>query len=233
MKPHSLSLHVTAARVFFRFLYLREYIPSDLAQHFASPCRFKADRRPKYLPWAKIQKALATVDRRHPKGIRDYAVLTLLIYHGLRPREVAQLALADIDFDNSSFLVRERKNGTSTRLPLSSTAKEAIQQYLAVRPATSIPNVFLGHRAPLRPLATSAIGSFTPRYLRQCFGGSLRCYGPYLFRHSFAKALLDRGATLPQVGALLGHRCIDSTLIYTRIHTQQLREVADNYANLL
>ena len=49
-------------------------------------------------------------------------------------------------------------------------------------------------------------------------------------RHSFAKALLDRGASLFEVATLLGHKSLRSTFIYTRIHTTELREVADNYA---
>ena len=57
--------------------------------------------------------------------------------------------------------------------------------------------------------------------------------GAYLFRHSFAKAMLDRGAPLTKIGDVLGHQKMDSTLIYTRVATKELREVADNYSKLL
>lgn len=233
MNPRSLALIITAARVFFRFLYLHGLYPRDLARQFKSPCRFRADRRPKYLPWEKIQEFLATIDRAHPSGIRAFAALTLLIYHGLRPGEVARLTWNDIDWEGSSFQLQERKNGTSVRFPLSPFVKEALKMYLAIRPACDIPNLFLTERAPLRALPASALADLSGRYLRRCFGNSLHLYGPYLFRHSFAKTMLDRGATLPEVGALLGHKRLDTTLIYTRIHTVELREASDNYADLL
>ena len=233
MNPSALALVITAVRVFFRFLYLQGLYPRDLAQQFKSPCHFRADRRPKYLPWAKIQEFLASIDRTRPRGIRAFAALTLLIYHGLRPGEVARLTWSDIDWEESSFWLRERKNGHSARFPLSPTVKEALQKYLAIRPACNIPNLFLTERAPLRALSAIGLGNLTARYLHQCFGNSLHMYGPYLFRHSFAKTMLDRGATLPEVGALLGHKHLDTTLIYTRIHTVELREASDNFADFL
>jgi site-specific recombinase XerD len=52
-------------------------------------------------------------------------------------------------------------------------------------------------------------------------------------RHSFAKALLDRGAKLPDIAELLGHEALESALVYTRADTEGLREVADNYAAFL
>lgn len=233
MNSASLFGHVSVARVFFRYLHLQGQFPFDIARRLESPCRFSRDLRPKYLPWTKIENLLAGIDRSQPIEIRNYALLSLLIYHGLRPCEVANLHLSDIDWDNSSFLLRERKNSTSVKFPLAPHVKEALQQYLPTRPACSLPNLFLSQRAPFRPSTPSSFWSVARKYLRKCFGDSLDNYGPYIFRHSFAKTLLDRGAKLPEVGALLGHRRLDSTLIYTRIHTDELREAADNYANLL
>lgn len=77
------------------------------------------------------------------------------------------------------------------------------------------------------------MGHVLERMLHHHFGDSLPCYGPYVLRHSFAKAMLDRGARLPELGAMLGHKRLNNTLIYSRINTKDLAEVADNYASLL
>lgn len=230
---HSLGRVTGNLRSFFRYLHLTGTLSFDIARDIVSPCRFSADRRPKYIPWHRVQELLASIDRDDLSGKRDYAILTLLASHGLRPCEVAKLRGSDIDWENNSFLLRERKNGTSVRLPLAPQAEQALREYLAVRPAHNFPEIFLTVQAPIRPLKPDAMGQVAWNRLHASLGDSLPLYGPYLLRHSFAKALLDRGAKLPEIGALLGHRSLQSTLVYTRIATEELREVGDNYASLL
>jgi integrase/recombinase XerD len=176
---------------------------------------------------------LAGIDRSTPVGKRDYALLSILSRHGLRACEVAKLHLTDINWDDASLTLRERKNGISTCLPLAPEAKKALQDYLPTRPACLFPHLFLTHRAPFRPLHGYTLGYVASKYLREHLGKSMPRYGAYLFRHSFAKAMLDRGASLLDIGAMLGHRSLDSTLVYTQINTEGLREASDNYGNLL
>jgi site-specific recombinase XerD len=228
--PHGVPESI---RPFFRYLYLKGILRSNLSEGLFSPCRFRMDRRPKYIPWPNVQKLLASIDRSTPIGKRDYAILALLAYHGLRAREAAHLKLADIDWDAPSLWLYHRKNGANARIPLSAIAKEALQDYLAARPS-SPPHleVFLTCQAPIVPLG-GRLGAVAQRHLFRLFGRSIPKHGAYVLRHSFAKSLLDRGAKLQDIAALLGHRKLDSTLTYTQIDTEGLREVADNYANLL
>lgn len=228
--PHSVPETI---RPFFRYLHLKGDIRSNPAEGIFSPCRFQMDRRPKFIPWPNVQKLLAGIDRSNPIGKRDYAILALLAHHGLRAREAAHLKLADIDWSAPSLWLHHRKNGANARIPLSQTAKEALQDYLALRPS-SPPHleVFLTSQAPVVPLG-GRLGAVAQRHLFRFFGRSIPRHGAHVLRHSFAKALLDRGAKLHDIAALLGHRRINSTLTYTQIDTEGLREVADNYANLL
>jgi integrase len=230
--PKSLQYIISALRSFFRFLQLHGEIRSDLARGLVSPSRFRSDLRPKYLPWPKIQKFLAAIDRSHRAGKRDYAMLMLLACHGLRGREAATLRISDIDWERHSIFLRHRKNGVPIHLPLSPQTEEALRDYLAVRPACPAPEIFLTEVAPIKPFEGSVQGVAT-RHIRKFFGKLPFSQGSHLLRHSFAKALLDRGAKLHEVGALLGQLSLRSTQIYTRIATEDLREVADNYANLL
>lgn len=232
LSPKSLQYIISALRSLFRFLHLHDEIRSDIARVLVSPSRFRSDLRPKYLPWPKILRLLASIDRHHCVGKRDYAILMLMAHHGLRAREVATLRISDIDWDNHSVFLHHRKNGVPLHMPLSPQTEEALRDYLAVRSTCPAPEIFLTEEAPIKPFKKS-VHSVATRHIRKFFGKLPFPQGSHLLRHSFAKAILDRGAKLHEVGVLLGHRSIRSTLIYTRIATEDLREVADNYANLL
>jgi integrase/recombinase XerD len=223
----------SALRSFFRYLHLNGDIPYDLAGKILSPRRFRDDRWPKYLPWSKVRRLLTSVDRSNLIGKRDFAILTLLACQGLRAREAARLRISDLDWEGRSFLLRERKNGTCARVPMSEESEQALRDYLTVRPACAQPEIFVAAQAPIRPLSGEGLSAVARTHLFRCFGRLPHRGGAYALRHSFAKALLDRGARLSDIGAMLGHKSLRSTLIYTRIATQDMREVADNYASLL
>ena len=232
MSPRSLYIVRAAVRSFLKYLYVEGELSSDLGDALPRPSRFSADRRPKYLPWAKVEELLSGIDRSSLVGKRDFALLTLLACHGLRVGEAAALRVQDIDFIEGSFFLRERKDGRCARLPLSARAKEALEDYLRARPATGHAEIFLTVLPPLGPLR-AGIYWVAQSHMRRRFGNTISCYGSHVLRHSFAKCLLDRGARLTDLGLILGHRHLRSTLIYARIATEELREVADNYARLL
>lgn len=230
MNPRAMQSVTTALRSFLRYLYLNGHIHRDLAASVVSPSRYRADLRPKYLPWRRIEELLASVDRTTPTGKRDYAILVLLACHGLRAREAATLKVSDVDLGKRCLHLRHRKNGTVADIPISPRTTEALRDCLAEKRDNADGGLFLTAHAPIKPLSGSGISAVAQRYLRKSFGGR---GGAYALRHSFAKALLDRGARLHDIGALLGHKSLRSTLIYTRIATEDMREVADNYAGWL
>jgi site-specific recombinase XerD len=232
MGASSLNALLCALRSFFRYLYLEGKTASNLAGKLMTTCRFRDALRPKYLPWNKVQQLLAGVDRNTSVGKRDYAILALLAHHGIRAGEAARLKLSDIDWEEPCMLLRERKNGSTIRLPLSEHAKKALQDYLSVRPNSRLEQIFLTEVAPLRPLGDSLRGVARTHLCRR-FGRTIAHRGSHVLRHSFAKALLDRGGALHEIALLLGQESLSSALIYTRIATEDLREVSNNYADLL
>ncbi len=224
-----------ALRSFFGYLFLNQEITTNPAGHLVWPSRFSADLRPKYLPWPKIQSFLASIDRHTAIGKRDYAILLLLAAYGLRSQEAARLALNDIDWENKRLTLRERKGGRAAALPLRPEVEGALRDYLETARPKGHPEfneVFLTLRAPIQPLGHS-LCCIVGRDLKRYFGHSLKPSGAYVLRHSFAKALLDKGAPMTAVRDLLGHRSLETTLVYTRIATEDLREMAQNYAQLL
>jgi site-specific recombinase XerD len=233
MKPKSLYTVRAALRYFLKWLYVEGTLATDFSCRLLRPSRFSADQRPKYLPWAKVEKLLDGMEKNTLAGKRDYAILTMLALHGLRAGEVAKLRIEDIDLKEGSFLLRCRKDGRCARLPLAPRAKEALEDYLRLRGDIACAEVFLNAPPPPQPLATATIGHIAHDHLRQRFPRGLPSYGSHVFRHSFAKCLLDRGARLADIGLILGHRNMRSTMMYARIATKELGEVADNYARLL
>lgn len=233
LSRRSLGCIGSALRSFFDYLFLQNKIQSNPADHLIFPSRFRDDLRPKYIPWPRVQAFLAGIDRSVAIGKRDYAVIVLLAAYGLRIREVAALTLADIDWKGKRLILRQRKGGEMAVFPLKPEVETALKDYLDnARPKVNFPEIFIASRAPIRPMSNQALQSQVGELLTR-FDPAVPIRGPYLLRHSFAKALLDRGAPLTTVKELLGHRSWKATAVYTRIATEDLREVARNYAGLL
>ncbi len=220
-------------RSFFKYLFLQRIIPVNLADRLVYPRVFQGELRPKYVPWADIQKLLAGINQKTAGGQRNYAILVLMASYGLRGREVTALRLEDMDWQDKRLILKQRKGGRMAVFPLTQEVELALKNYIERgRPKTERPEVFMTTKAPIRPMGSGALTQAIQKHLHQ-LGPNLPSYGGYVIRHSFAKALLDRGADLFTIKHLLGHQCLQTTLIYTRIATLELREVADNYARLL
>lgn len=231
--PRTLQGVASALIMFFRYLFLTDQIAVDLAARVMKPRRFRGELRPKYIPWERVQAFLKSIDRSTSAGKRDYAIAVLLASYGLRGREVAALRTDDIDWEQMRLVLRERKDGRMAVFPLQAEAATALREYLDhARPSTPHAGLFITSKAPFKPLPNTAIVSTMRRHLEK-FSLDLPFHGLYLLRHSFAKALLDRGAGMAMIQNLLGHQRLKTTLIYTRIATEELREVAANYARFL
>ena len=213
-------------RCFLRFLYLSGKLASDLSVFITRPRRYKLESLPRVLNWDEIQKILKTVNRSTKMGSRNYAILFLLATYGLRAGEVAGLKLEHIDWKKEVIHITPRKAGKALWLPLIPQAGKAILKYLKHgRPRSKYREVFLRARAPRTLITSSCITCIVRRHI-ELAGLDPPQRGPHLIRHSFATRLIQRGASLKQIGDLLGHRDPESTHIYTKTATEHLREVA-------
>lgn len=228
----SLNGATSALRQFLRFLFQENLLPRALADAVAKPRQFRGEHRPKYIPWPQVEELLRGVDRRTVVGKRAFAILTLMAYQGLRAQEVGRLRMDDVRWESRSVFLRRRKTGRPGHLPLTPITLEAIKDYLAVRPSVNFPEIFVTVQGPPRPLGRFTY-SVARREIERAFGGQVTPAGSHTLRHSFAKMLLDNGAPLAQIGQLMGHARIQSTMSYLRVATEDLREVADNYADFL
>jgi site-specific recombinase XerD len=222
----SQQLVAATLRSFVSFLYQSGKIGTDLSYFITSPRCYKLESLPRPLSWDDVGRLLRSVDLSTGSGVRACAILTLLISYGLRSGEVAHLRLEDIDWRRETIHIARQKTGRDLWLPLIPQAAEALIRYLKRgRPSSKYREVFLLARAPWTPINSQNIGQVVRRQIHLA-GLTPSSQGAHIIRHSFATHLHRKGASLKEVGDMLGHRTPQSTHVYTKTATDHLRDVA-------
>ena len=226
--PRSMKTVRTALRSFFRFLRVERLCDERLETAIPSIAHWRLSTLPRHLSEKQLRQVLASSDTSTPCGHRDRAIVLCLATLGLRPREVAELRLEDIDWRRGTIALRTRKTRRGAILPLPYKAGRAIVSYLrSERPTTGEHRVFVQHRGIHcgDPISSNAVSAAAVRALRRA-GVETPLAGAYVFRHTVASRLVRRGASLKEVADFLGHRCLDTTAIYAKLDLPALREVA-------
>jgi len=215
---------VTTLRSLLGFLHVEGMITRPLAAAVPSVAARRLMGLPKGLEPDQVTRLLASCDRRTRFGRRDFAILTILVRLGLRVGEVAALELDDIDW-RAGEIVIHGKGKRVERLPLPTDVGEAVVAYLRhARPKSAEGRtVFVRLLAPHRTLSASAVTAVVAAAAKRAGLGPI--YGHRL-RHTVATELLRAGASLPEIGQLLRHRCALSTAIYAKVDREALREIA-------
>ncbi len=218
----SATRHLSAVRGFSRFLLRERAISADPAALVERP---RTSRKlPKVLSLEEIQRILEAPDAASFRGLRDRAMLHVMYAAGLRVSEVVGLKIADVD--RKQGVVFAFGKGSKRRIvPLGEPALDAIDAYLAVRKdhprAAATPALFLSPRG--KPLTRQGVWKLLGAYARGV--GVMKPSSPHKLRHSFATHLLEGGADLRSVQALLGHADITTTEIYTHLTDDHVRTV--------
>jgi site-specific recombinase XerD len=213
----------TGLRSFLRFALVEGLISRPLTGAVPSVARWSGAGLPRGLTSKQVVALLASCDRRHPVGRRDYAILVLLVRLGLRAGEVSALRLDDIDWRAGEIVVRG-KGRTEQRLPLPPDVGAAIAAYLRQdRPRRPEREVFLRACAPLRGLTPDGVGEVVRAASERAGLGS---FGSHRLRHTAATQMLQAGASLPEVAQVLRHRSVATTVIYAKVDHRALRELA-------
>lgn len=115
-----------ALRSFIRFLRMEGHAMAPQLENFPHPRIYRQEEIPSFLNSQQVKNVLDCVDRSTTAGIRDYAVLLLLLTYGMRASEVTRLTLEDIDWSAEKIHLRDRKSGRSDIMPLSAIVGEAL-----------------------------------------------------------------------------------------------------------
>ncbi|PYX86729.1 MAG: integrase, partial [Acidobacteria bacterium] len=226
MSVKSAQLMTTAFRSFFRFLFHKGELQTDLAGSVPTVANWRLSTVPKYLTPQEVERVLKACDRRTAVGRRDYAILLLLARLGLRAGEVFGLQLEDINWRAGEILIRG-KGMLHDRMPLPADVGEALASYLRQdRPACPTRRVFVCTRAPRRSFVRSCTVSTIVRRALVRAGLDPPAKGAHLFRHSLATSLLRSGATIEEIGEVLRHRDPSTTEIYAKVDFDGLRSLA-------
>jgi site-specific recombinase XerD len=221
------KLMTTALRSFLQYLRYRGDIPHNLSDAVPTVANWSMTSIPRAISPELVRRLLASINRHTAMGRRDYAILLLLARLGLRAGEVARIELEDIDWDAGSVGVR-RKGGQRSILPLSADVGAAIVSYLRHgRPKNSSSRcVFLRSRPPFCGFrGPVAIASLVQHNLTRA-GIKTPTHGAHQFRHGLATDMLRHGASLTEIGEVLGHRSPETTRIYTKVDLNALRPLA-------
>ena len=224
-KRTSMRYICSTVRGFFGFLHMRGILPANLGKQVTTPRIYQQEGMPRAAPWVDVEKTLEIVDRSTLVGRRDYTILILLAYYGLRACEVATLCLIDLDWRNDVLYVRHAKGGGTDTLPLLPHVGEALVGYLELRPSSEHQEVFVKVIAPSGPMSSASVSWVARKYLLTA-GVKAPHLGAHTLRHSFAVRLLRAGFPLKTIGDTLGHRNPQSTFIYAKAATEDLRGIA-------
>ncbi|MEW6750202.1 MAG: tyrosine recombinase [Candidatus Latescibacterota bacterium] len=222
LSPATVARSLTSVRRFHRFLVLRGVLAHDPTETVEPP---RVERRlPDVLTVAQVDSLMAAPDPGQPLGRRDRALLETLYACGLRVGEAIALEGRAVLLE--AGLVRIAAGGRERLVPIGQVAIEHLRCYLRdVRPHLVTPAsgevVFLNARGG----ALSRMGVWKIVRAAADRAGIQHPISPQTLRHSFAAHLLEGGAGLRAVQALLGHADISTTQIYARLDTQHLKEV--------
>ena len=228
--PGSASTTTTGMRSLLRFLYLHGFTPSLLSAAVPSPARWVLAGVPRYVGGDEVRALLDSCDRSSAVGRRDYAILTVLVRLGLRAGEVARLELGDIDWHRGELGVRV-KGGRVERLPLPVDVGEAIVAWLRQgRPRGGATAVFCRLRAPHGALTAGGVSAVVRHASKRA---GMVPIGAHRLRHTAATTMLHAGASLVEIGRVLGHRRPHTTAVYAKVDLVALAELAEPWPGAL
>lgn len=220
LKKNTQSYYLIALRNFLKYLTKRGFkvLPPEKIELPKVP-----EREIELISIEELERLLAAPSNNDLKGKRDKAILETLFSTGLRVSELTKLNRDSIDFKRDEFSVRG-KGGKIRVVFLSERAKQALKNYLESRKDID-EALFVSFKknGSLSRLTSRSIERIIKFYAAKA--GLTKKVTPHTLRHLFATDLLQGGADLRSVQALLGHSSINTTQIYTHLTDKELKEV--------
>ncbi len=221
--PRSVARILSGIRSFYRFLTIEKEIETDPTELLESPKIGK--HLPEVLSLPEIDAIEAAIDLSKPEGIRDLAIIEVLFSCGLRISELVNLKLSELYLEEG--YIRVHGKGRKERLvPIGENAIQKLRQWFVVRQGVAVKPgeddyVFISLRRG-KHLSRISLFVYIKEYAEKA--GIKKNISPHTFRHSFATQLLEGGANLRAIQAMLGHEDIGTTEIYMHIDKSHLRQ---------
>jgi len=220
--PRSQCRILSGIRSFYHFMMVDGYREDDPTELLESPTL--GEHLPEVLSTAEVDQLEQSIDLSKWEGHRNRAIIEVLFSCGLRVSELVNLKLSNLYLEER--FVRINGKGSKERLvPISPQAIKELgywfddRRQMTIKPGEE-DYVFLNRRGA--HLTRTMILIMIKRQAVEA--GIKKTISPHTLRHSFATALLEGGADLRAIQAMLGHECIGTTEIYTHIDTSMLRQ---------
>ena len=220
--PRSVARILSGVRSFYRFLTIEKEVETDPTELLESPKLGK--HLPEVLSLPEIDAIEAAIDLSKPEGVRDLAIVEVLFSCGLRISELCSLKLSELYLEEG--YIRVHGKGRKERLvPIGDSAIDRLRQWFVVRQSCKVKPgeedfVFVSLRRGKR-LSRISLFVYIKEYAAKA--GIRKNISPHTFRHSFATQLLEGGANLRAIQAMLGHEDIGTTEIYMHVDKTHLR----------
>jgi integrase/recombinase XerD len=221
----SQSQRLMAVRAFFKWAARQRHVLHNPASEIELP---KAERRlPRpALTAAEAELVLARPDLDDLTGVRDRAMLEVFYSTGIRRAELAHLAVTDIDHERATLLVRQGKGRKDRLVPVGERALAWVRRYLAeVRPVLAAGDdegtLFL--TAAGTGFTLDALTRLASQYVKA--SGVPKAGACHLFRHTMATLMLEGGADIRYIQAMLGHAELSTTQIYAQVSVRALQAI--------
>jgi integrase/recombinase XerC len=224
-KPANAGTVVATLRGYFRYRASLGDAVHGLIGVLSYPANWQLSSLPKTLTAEEVEQLVSSLGKPGRSMRRADAIVRCALDLGLRSGEVARISLDDINWRAGTITLRHTKSRREDVLPLPVATGKAIAAYLKhERPTTSNRAVFVRHVAPRdQPVGPDLVR----KTIRQAF---MRAGLPYtrshLLRHTMANRLLVGGSSLKEVADVLRHRSLNTTLIYAKLDSRKLIEVA-------
>lgn len=228
ISPRSIARILSGVRSLYYFLLVEGYIEQDPTELLESPK--VGAHLPEVLTAEEIEAIESTINQSLPEERRDYTIIELLYSCGLRVSELCELCISDLSLKDGYMRVRGK--GSKQRLvPMSERIVELLEIWLQERSEMDIKPgeedyVFLSHRRK-KHLSRITVFHNIKMYVERA--GITKNISPHTFRHTFATHMLEGGANLRAIQAMLGHESIGTTEIYTHIDRAYLKEQVLTY----
>jgi integrase/recombinase XerD len=221
--PRSQARILSGIRSFYHFLVLEDHLKADPCELLESPQT--GFHLPEVLTIDEIDNLIENIDLSTREGQRNRAILETLYSCGLRVSELCTLKLSNLYLEEG-FIKVEGKGSKQRLVPISPRAIRELQLYFIDRHTMDIERgyedyVFISERLK-KPLSRITVFHHIKELV--ALVGIKKNVSPHTFRHSFATHLLEGGANLRVIQAMLGHESISTTEIYTHIDRVRLRE---------
>ncbi len=223
VQPRSVARILSGVRSFYRFLVLEKEIETDPTELLENPQIGK--HLPEVLSIQEIDDIEQVIDKSKAQGVRDVAIIEMLYSCGLRISELCNLKMSELFLEEG--YIRVHGKGRKERLvPIGEQAIEKLRQWFVIRTGVKAKPghedyVFISTKRGTK-LSRITLFVYIKDYAQRA--GIQKNISPHTFRHSFATHLLEGGANLRAIQAMLGHEDISTTEIYMHIDRSHLRE---------